>query len=475
MPRTDQPLGPAERPQKRQSAGPFCMDRRVAKRASPIDQCPLCATPIAAARLAAASWLSPEVVGEVQEHYDGWQPSDGACPNCARLQLQRILTERALTPPEDPPPDSKLPAWECLPTPFRVGADPRFTGAGVTIAMIDAAFYPHPDLVRPRNRIRAWLDAAGPRLRARSFAPDEEPHWPGWDKIAAPQWHGLMAAGIAAGNGRLSHGLYRGIASDADLILVQTMDQRGKITNATLAKALRWLLRFGPAFGLRVINFSVGGDPVDPVAGNIVDRECERLLHRGVTLVAACGNTGRNLIVPPCSSPSVIAVGGIDDRDRIDPEVWRPWHSNFGADTDGNPKPDLVAPSWRVVAPLLPKSSVAAEAKELFAKRLCGDQSVEPRINAEKLVTPHYQHMDGTSVAAPIVSSTVACMLQANPGLTPKRIHELLLKTCKPVPTMPLNRQGAGAVQAGAAVAAALADRFETIRGRKRHRAGKRS
>lgn len=341
--------------------------------------------------------------------------------------------------------------------------------------MIDSAFYPHPDLVRPRNRIRAWLDAAGPKLRARSFAPDEEPRWPGWDKIAAPQWHGLMAAGIAAGNGRMSHGLYRGIASDADLILVQTMDHRGKITNATLAKALRWLLRFGPAFGLKVINFSVGGDPVDPVAGNIVDYECKRLLQRGVTLVAACGNTGRNLLVPPCTSPDVIAVGGIDDRDRIDPEVWRPWHSNFGLDTDGNAKPDLVAPSWRVVAPILSKSSVAIEAKDLFQRRQRGERSVEQRIDAEKMVTPYYQHMDGTSVAAPIVSGTVACMLQANPSLTPKRIRELLSKTAKPVRAMPASRQGAGAVQAGAAVTAALADRFANIRGKQRRAHRKKS
>jgi serine protease AprX len=425
--------------------------------------------------LAAASWLAPEAISDIQVHYDGWSPADGACPNCARLQLQRILTKRALTPPEEPPPGGKLPAWECLPTPFRVGADPRFTGAGVTIAMIDSAFYPHPDLVRPRNRIRAWLDAAGPRLRARSFAPDEEPHWPGSEKITVPQWHGLMSAGIAAGNGRLSHGLYRGIASDADLILVQTMDHRHKITNATLAKALRWLFRFGPLFGLKIVNLSVGGDPVEPTSDHEVNRECDRLARRGVTVVAACGNTGRNFLVQPCTSSSVIAVGGIDDRDRIDPEVWRPWHSNFGVDIDGNSKPDLVAPSWRVVAPLLPKSSVAVEAKELFSKRLRGDRSVEPRINSEKLVTPNYQHMDGTSTAAPIVSSVIACMLQANPGLTPKRIRELLSKTCKLVPSMPINRQGAGAVQAGAAVAAALADRFHTIRGRERRRADQRS
>jgi serine protease AprX len=282
-----------------------------------------------------------------------------------------------------------------------------------------------------------------------------------------------MSSGIAAGNGRLSHGLYRGPASDAELILVQTMDGRRKITNATLTRALRWLARYGPSYGLKVVNFSVAGDPLEPDEANRVDEGCRRLVNRGITVIAAVGNAGRHHLVAPATCPEAIAVGGLDDRDRIDPEVWRPWHSSFGEATDGTLKPDLVAPSWRVVAPLLPRSSVAKEALELFARRLLGDRSAEFRIDDQKLVTPHYQHMDGTSTAAPIVSGTVACMLQANPALTPARLRELLKATCRPVPSIAPARQGAGAVQAGAAVAAALAARFEP-RGEPRKRRVKR-
>ena len=35
--------------------------------------------------------------------------------------------------------------------------------------------------------------------------------------------------------------------------------------------------------------------------------------------------------------------------------------------------------------------------------------------------TSHYKRVDGTSFAAPIVTSIVAQMLEANPGLTPRR------------------------------------------------------
>lgn len=418
-------------------------------------RCPLCATVHPVSRLSAATWLAPDVSDEIRERFPNWSAEQGACPNCARLQIQRALTEQSLKPVAT----ARAPAWQCLPTPFRTGGDPRFTGVGVTLAMIDAAFYPHPDLVRPRNRIRAWIDATGPRVRSVAFAPDETPRWPGWDKIAAPQWHGLMASGIAAGNGRLSHGLYRGLASEADLILVQTMDARHRITNATLARALRWLRRYGPALGLRVINFSVAGDPIDSAATSAVDVECAKLIANGVTCVAAVGNSNRHQLVTPSTHPGVIAVGGIDDHDRISPDVWTLWHSNWGEASDGSLKPDLVAPSWRVVAPLLPKSSVANEAKELFARRLLGDLSSENRINDQKLVTPYYQHMDGTSVAAPIVSGTVACMLQANPSLAPERIVAILRSTAERIGG-PAHKQGAGVVRSGAAVAAALADRF---------------
>jgi serine protease AprX len=45
-----------------------------------------------------------------------------------------------------------------LPTPLRLDADPRFQGRGVTIAFLDSGFTIHPDLVRPRRRIRAMID-----------------------------------------------------------------------------------------------------------------------------------------------------------------------------------------------------------------------------------------------------------------------------------------------------------------------------
>ncbi len=82
-----------------------------------------------------------------------------------------------------------------------------------------------------------------------------------------------------------------------------------------------------------------------------------------------------------------------------------------------------------------------------------------------KLITPHYQHVEGTSFAAPIVSSAIACMLEANPALSPFRVRDVLKETAHPVPGADRERQGAGALSPGQAVARALAERHSRAPG----------
>ena len=64
-----------------------------------------------------------------------------------------------------------------------------------------------------------------------------------------------------------------------------------------------------------------------------------------------------------------------------------------------------------------------------------------------------------TSFVAPIVASAVACLLEANPELTPLLIRDILRETAHSVPGADFERQGAGAVAPGQAVARALAER----------------
>lgn len=425
--------------------------------------CPLCGAPTDRAVLEAARWLAPALLDRLARRHAGWRREDGACPTCVQQAALFTLLEVGHGALREGIGEAWLrhadTAFAALPTPLRLRADPRYTGWGVTIALIDAGFYPHPDLIRPHNRIRAWVDAVAEPVRAIRFAPQDTPRWPGWDRREAAQWHGLMTSSVAAGNGWLSHGLYRGLASEADLVLIQVRDERGHIGNAAITRALRWLEREGKDLGVRVANLSVAGDPVRKLLGNPVDSAVEALVWQGITVVAAAGNDGERRLVPPATAPAALTIGGIDDRNTFDPDQVELWHSNYGETVYGSLKPDLVAPSIWLAAPLLPRTTQAAEAGALFARRVEGDPEVEEAIAAAKLVTPQYQHVDGTSFAAPLVAATIACMLQANPRLTPALIRQILVATARHIPDASPERQGSGALDPSAAVKLARLER----------------
>jgi serine protease AprX len=81
---------------------------------------------------------------------------------------------------------------------------------------------------------------------------------------------------------------------------------------------------------------------------------------------------------------------------------------------------------------------------------------LEARIHAHKIVDAQHQYVDGTSVAAPIVTSVIAQMLEANPRLTPQQIRAILTRTARQIKGAPVEQQGAGILNASAAVKATL-------------------
>ncbi len=126
-------------------------------------RCPLCGKPSSQRKLAEAAWLSPEVVDKLVYYHPEWRRSDGACPACVQHLLLHVLLEQGegamLEYIQRVWPLNAEDAFGAIPTPLRMHADPRFTGEGITIALIDTGFYPHPDLTKSKNRIKAWVDA----------------------------------------------------------------------------------------------------------------------------------------------------------------------------------------------------------------------------------------------------------------------------------------------------------------------------
>ncbi len=367
-----------------------------------------------------------------------------------------------------------------LPTPLRLNADPRFRGRGITIAFIDSGFYPHPDLIKPRNRIKTIVDMTDEKRERRYF---NEPH--------VESWHGMMTSVAAAGNGHLSRGLYRGIASHADVVLIKVMNTRTKWINAKdITRGLRWAIDNAEKYNIRIISLSVADDEPASSKESPVDRAVEEAVSKGIVVVAAVGNNPTKPIIPPASSPSAITVGGLDDRNEIWKEFRRMFHSTYGTTVDGYTKPELIAPAIWVAGPILPHTDQFNESPVLFKLVGSMQQTAEKvfkqhrkhlprapktltkgdykkwareRILEMQYIAPHYKHVDGTSFASPIVSSVVAQMLEANPDLTPADVKQILMKTAEPLKNAPEEQQGKGVLNPRAAVELALKKRHEEL------------
>jgi serine protease AprX len=442
--------------------------------------CPLCHRHLDPDLLAIQPKIEDHIARILSENNPGWKPEDGACLDCVHEAVEKAIEARSLTSLRaellTPFPVYSREEKNLLTTPVRVHANPNFAGRGVTVAFLDSGFYPHPDLVKPRNRILSYVDATG-------RAPIEKENF----KIpAVTSWHGLMTSAICAGNGFMSNHLYRGIADEAKLVLVKTGNTRGRgIHDRDISRALTWVLNNRERFNIRIVNISLGGD--HPTTGKFteLDELVEEAVLRGLVVVAAAGNTGHRILVPPASAPSAITVGGLNDQNQLDPRYRRLYWSSFGRGINDVRKPDLIAPAIWVAAPMLPKTSTHNAA--LFFWRLAGASdrvlsksmessyvqtrlnkkmhnlpaseirlAIQEYMNEQKFIHPHYQHVDGTSMAAPIVSGIVAQMLEANPSLTPAQVKEILMVSADPLNDAPAERQGAGAINAGRAVAASL-------------------
>src|SRR5436305_247813 len=145
-----------------------------------------------------------------------------------------------------------------LPTPLRMDADERFTGRGVTAAFLDSGFYAHPDLTQPTNRIRAYHSIIGNDKTT-------------LDEPSVASWHGMMTSVVAAGNGTLSQGFYRGIASDAQVVLVK-LAKSGRISEQKIRRGLEWVLQNRDEYGIRIVNISAGGDEQSSYLDNALCR-----------------------------------------------------------------------------------------------------------------------------------------------------------------------------------------------------------
>lgn len=292
-------------------------------------------------------------------------------------------------------------------------------GAGVTVAILDTGVA-YEDF-GPYQR--------APDLAGTKFVPghdfidgDDHPN-DNVNPIAADRpAHGTHSAGIIAqttGNGLGE----AGVAPDVAIMPIRVLDETGGGTDEQIAAGLR----FAVDHGAQVVNMSFDAPTDRPLTRAAVAYAAAK----GVTMVAAVGNTGRATVGFPAAYPEVIAVGAV----RLDKT--RAGYSSFGALGDV----DLVAPGGDLSVDQNGDGSpdgILAQSM-VYATNGFGDQMVE-----------------GTSAAAPHVSAVAALLIGSGLATTPAQVRKALEASALDLGTPgPDVYYGAGLVQARAALTAA--------------------
>lgn len=315
-------------------------------------------------------------------------------------------------------------------------------GRGVGVAVIDSGIAPMPDVA---GQIAAFYD----------FTAGGVPAFP-----SDAYGHGTHVAGLIAGSGALSLGGYPGIAPEVRLIGLKVLDANGAGFASDALNAIEFAIENRVALGIDIINLSLGHPVLEPAASDPLVQAVERASAAGIVVVASAGNFGRRPdssetgyggISSPGNAPSALTVGALRTNDtaaRGDDRV-APYSSRGPTWYDGQIKPDILAPGHGLVAAANPLSTLYRKPNS-------------------RVPAAGYLALNGTSMAAAVVTGVVALMVESSRDehaapLTPNTVKMLLQYTALNVTTTTAAaapkqfEQGTGGLNAAAAIELARA------------------
>jgi serine protease AprX len=322
-----------------------------------------------------------------------------------------------------------------------VGAPAHATGRNIGVAVVDSGIAASPDLT-----IAASVDFTGPGE-------------PVWTSPSDAYGHGTHVAGLIAGNGAQSGGLYGGIAPGVRLYSLKVLDEKGEGYTSDVIQAIDTAAMY-PEY-IQILNVSLGHPIFESPETDPLVLAVEGAARKGILVVVSAGNHGYDDagaigyagITSPGNAPSALTVGSIatgNTVSRLDDRM-SDFSSRGPTWLEGRIKPDIVAPGEDLVAVQSPTS-------RLYAKK-----------KGQRVEIGPYLRLSGTSMSAAIVTGVAALIMEANyvdegiwKPLTPNAIKAILQYTAIAVPDLDPStpdalEQGSGAVNAAGAVALARA------------------
>lgn len=168
-------------------------------------------------------------------------------------------------------------------------------------------------------------------------------------------------------------------------------NDRGRVITDIIADAIAFAIQSKAS----VINMSLGWPQL--VNSPRVMRALDLAAEKGVLIVAGSGNNNKDVPVWPCSHPTVLCVGAMDNQGKLTE------FSNHGG------KVDLVAPGEWIV-------------------------STNPRtLESRTLRVQGYEAKNGSSQAAPFVTAAAALLKLQDPTLTAQGIKAKLYASARPL------------------------------------------
>ena len=295
------------------------------------------------------------------------------------------------------------------------------SGAGTVVAVLDTGITNHTDL--NANILPGYDFIIDTAVSNDGNGRDSDASDPGdWTTgqcgaASNSSWHGTHVAGTVAAVTNNAKGV-AGMAYNARIVPVRVLGTCGGY-DSDIADAMIWASG-GTVSGVpananpaEVINLSLGGSGA---CGATTQSAINSAVSRGTTLVIAAGNDNVNVSnASPANCANIVAVGATTSTGA------RSSFSNYGTGID------VAAPGSTIMSTLNAGTTTPG---------------------AET-----YVNYSGTSMATPHVAGVVALMQSvATTPKTPSEIESLLKSTARAFPVAQTQPNGAGIVQARAAV-----------------------